>query len=126
MSHHTNSSTLYYSITPSGILHIVAFVTLCEAYMGIEPHFDLLNHFFHVRLPQGSGVEVVVLCGMDIYVKSRHGVDPYVHLNMWWKVWFFLRNDDDEPLLVFKGSRLVPQPNWRYKVARRYLHKLQS
>jgi hypothetical protein len=24
-------------LTPSGILHIVAFVTLCEAYMGIEP-----------------------------------------------------------------------------------------
>jgi hypothetical protein len=28
-------------LTPSGILHIVAFVTLCEAYMGIDPHFDL-------------------------------------------------------------------------------------
>jgi hypothetical protein len=28
-------------LTPSGILHIAAFVTLCEAYMGIEPHFDL-------------------------------------------------------------------------------------
>jgi hypothetical protein len=28
-------------LTPSGILHIEAFVTLCEAYMGIEPHFDL-------------------------------------------------------------------------------------
>jgi hypothetical protein len=32
----------YYSLelqhlTPMGILHIVAFVTLCEAYMGIEP-----------------------------------------------------------------------------------------
>jgi hypothetical protein len=28
-------------LTPSGILHIAAFVTLCEAFMGIEPHFDL-------------------------------------------------------------------------------------
>jgi hypothetical protein len=26
-------------LTPSGILHMVAFMTLCEAYMGIEPHF---------------------------------------------------------------------------------------
>jgi hypothetical protein len=28
-------------LTPLGILHIVAFVTLCEAYMWIGPHFDL-------------------------------------------------------------------------------------
>jgi hypothetical protein len=28
------------------ILHMVAFVTLCEAYMGIEPHFNLWNYFF--------------------------------------------------------------------------------
>jgi hypothetical protein len=24
----------------------VAFVTLCEVYMGIEPHFDLWNYIF--------------------------------------------------------------------------------
>jgi hypothetical protein len=28
-------------LTPSGILHILAFVTLCETYMGIELHFNL-------------------------------------------------------------------------------------
>jgi hypothetical protein len=35
-------------LTPSGILHIVSFITLCEAYMGIEPHFNLWNYLFHV------------------------------------------------------------------------------
>jgi hypothetical protein len=48
------SSLQYYSIelhhlTPSRIMHITAFVTLCEAYIGIKPHFDLWNHFFRVR-----------------------------------------------------------------------------
>jgi hypothetical protein len=62
------------------ILHIAAFVTLCEANMGIEPHFDLWNHIFCVRPLQGSSAEVVVLGGVDIYVKSRHGIDPYFHL----------------------------------------------
>jgi hypothetical protein len=38
-------------LSPLGILHIVAFVALCEVYMGIETHFDLWNHFFRVRLP---------------------------------------------------------------------------
>jgi hypothetical protein len=39
-----------YHLTPSGILSIVAFVTLGEAYMGIKPHFDMWNYFFHARL----------------------------------------------------------------------------
>jgi hypothetical protein len=28
-------------LTPSRILHMAAFVTLCETYMGIESHFNL-------------------------------------------------------------------------------------
>jgi hypothetical protein len=47
-------------------MHISAFMTLCEAYMGIEPHFHLWNHFFRARLLLGSGVEAVVLGGLDI------------------------------------------------------------
>jgi hypothetical protein len=44
-------------LCPSGILHIVAFVTLCEAYMGIEPHFDLWNYFFRAWLWPASDTE---------------------------------------------------------------------
>jgi hypothetical protein len=29
---------------------MAAFVTLCEAYMGIEPHFNLWKYYFHARL----------------------------------------------------------------------------
>jgi hypothetical protein len=56
---------------------MVAFVTPCEAYVGIEPHFNLLNYFFHARLQQGSSVEVAILVSVDIFVRSWHGVDPY-------------------------------------------------
>jgi len=28
-------------LTPNSILHISIFVHLCEAFLGIEPHFDL-------------------------------------------------------------------------------------
>jgi hypothetical protein len=38
-------------LTYSGILHIAAFVTLCEAYMGIDPHFYLWNQFLRIPLP---------------------------------------------------------------------------
>jgi hypothetical protein len=35
-------------LTPLEVLHIAAFVTLCEAYIGIEPHFNLWNYVFRV------------------------------------------------------------------------------
>jgi hypothetical protein len=55
-------------LTPSGILHIATFVALCEAYMGIEPHFDLWNYFFYTRLRLGSDLEVMVWHSVDISV----------------------------------------------------------
>jgi hypothetical protein len=39
---------LLHNLTPSGILHVAAFVTLCEAYLGIDPHFNLWNYLVHV------------------------------------------------------------------------------
>jgi hypothetical protein len=35
-------------LNPLGILHMVVFVTLCEAYNGIEPHFNLWSYFFRL------------------------------------------------------------------------------
>jgi hypothetical protein len=54
--------------TPSVILHIAAFMILCEAYLGIELHFNLWNYFFHAWLWQGSDAEVVVWGSVDIFV----------------------------------------------------------
>jgi hypothetical protein len=47
---------------------MVAFVTLCEAYMGIESHFNLWNYFFRARLQQGLGMEMAALGNVDIFV----------------------------------------------------------
>jgi hypothetical protein len=59
---------------------MAVFMTLCEAYIWIEPHFNLWNVFFRMRLQQGSCMEVVSLGSVDIYVRSGCGVDPYFHL----------------------------------------------
>jgi hypothetical protein len=93
---------------------MAAFVTLCEAYMGIEPHFNLWNYFFCTQLQSGSGAETTALSNVDIFVRSRPGVDPYFclpmfdHLIGWQKVWFFLRNNADRLLLVITSSRPIP------------------
>jgi hypothetical protein len=117
-------------LTPSEILHMAAFVTLCEAYMGIEPHLNIWNNFFRALLQQGSGTETTTLCNVDIFVRSGPGVDPYFRLPMsdpsvgWWNVQFFLRNDADAPLPVFTGSHPIPQPKWGYSVAQMDLRRL--
>jgi hypothetical protein len=69
-------------LTPLGILHIAAFVIMCEAYMGIEPHFNLWNYFFRARPQHGSNVEAAVLGSVDIFIRFGHRVDPYFHLPM--------------------------------------------
>jgi hypothetical protein len=50
--------------------------------MGIEPHFNPWNYFFHTRLLQGSSAEAVVLSAVDLYVRSGYNVDPYFCLPM--------------------------------------------
>jgi hypothetical protein len=117
-------------LTPSGILHMVVFVSMCEAYMGIEPHFDLWNYFFHARLQQGSDAKVAMLGSVDIFVHSGPRVDPHFRLPTsdppvgWRKVWFFFRNDANALLPVFTGSCPIPQPKWGYGVAQKDLHRL--
>ena len=47
-------------LTPNSMLHISFFVHLCEAFLGIEPHFDLFQYFFYLKPhPNDSKVDVV-------------------------------------------------------------------
>jgi hypothetical protein len=35
-----------HDLTPEGILHIVSFIMLCEAFLGISPHFMIWRWVF--------------------------------------------------------------------------------
>lgn len=52
---------MYYGIAlvhlnPNNILHLSIFINLCEAYLGIEPHFNLFHYFFHLISFAGAKV----------------------------------------------------------------------
>jgi hypothetical protein len=118
-------------LTTLGVLHIAVFVTLCEAYLGIDPELDLWKYFFHVRRPQDPEAELMTSRGVVIHVKAGHGVDPYVEIPVpksmkgWRKKWFYLRNDFSTPLLAFTGGHPIPLPSWGEGVARKDVSKLQ-
>jgi hypothetical protein len=52
-----------HNLTPLGVLHIAAFMTLCEDYMKIDPHFDPCNYFFLIHRPHDLNVELTILRG---------------------------------------------------------------
>jgi hypothetical protein len=69
-------------LTPSGVLHITAFVTLCEAYLGIDLNLDLWKYFLCFHHPQDPEVELTISGGAVIHVKPGHREDPYLEIPM--------------------------------------------
>jgi hypothetical protein len=41
-----------WQLTPNSILHLSIFITVCEAYLGIDPHWGMWRKIFYVKLPQ--------------------------------------------------------------------------
>jgi hypothetical protein len=126
----------YYSLklhhlTPSGVLHIVAFVTLCKAYLVVDLELDLWKYLFHAQRLHDPEAELTISRGVVIHVKAGHRVDPYLEILMprsmkgWRKKWFYLKNDSSALLPTFTSGRLVPLPSWEEGVAGMDLGKLQ-
>jgi hypothetical protein len=44
-----------WQLAPNSILHLAIFITLCEAFLGIEPHFGLWKKIFFVKRYNCSG-----------------------------------------------------------------------
>jgi hypothetical protein len=118
--------------TQFGVLHIAVFVTLCEAYLGVDPDLDLCKYFFRVRWPQDPKAELMISGCAVIHVKSRHGVDPYIEIPMprsmkgWQKRWFFLKNDDSASVPTFFEGHPIPLTSWGEGAIGKDLSRIQT
>ena len=69
-------------LTPNSFIHISIFVHLCEAFLGIEPHFELFRFLFHLK-PQLDSYNLDVVGGAGLQL--RQGKDkvyiPYKLIN---------------------------------------------
>jgi hypothetical protein len=59
-----------HQLTPNSILHIACFITLCESFLGIEPHFLLWKYLFRLR-PSVSLSKKPELGGAVISVRAE-------------------------------------------------------
>ena len=51
-------------LNPTGVLHIAGFITVCEAFLGMEPHVDFFHRLFSRRaLTVGNPSEVAPVGG---------------------------------------------------------------
>ncbi|KAK1628229.1 hypothetical protein QYE76_002544 [Lolium multiflorum] len=95
-----------WQMTPNSILHLSIFITICEAFLGIDPHWGLWRKIFYVKRhndsngpPVVGGVGFVVRKEVDYFdypmKESVHG---------WRNKWFYLR----DPIVPGRRSNLPP------------------
>ncbi|KAK1648897.1 hypothetical protein QYE76_066702 [Lolium multiflorum] len=102
------SLLFFYGIfwTPNSILHLSIFITVCEAFLGIDPHWGLWRKIFYVKRHNDSNGPPVV-GGVGFVV--RKDVD-YLDYPMkesvqgWRNKWFYLR----DPAVSGQRSNLPP------------------
>jgi hypothetical protein len=75
-------------LTPNSILHLSIFITLCEAFLGIDPHWGLWRKIFYVKRHNGNDGPPVV-GGVGFVVGKE--VD-YFDYPGWRQKWFYLRD----------------------------------
>ena len=55
-------------LTPNSFVHKIVFVHLCEAFLGIEPHFDIFRFLFHLK-PQPDSYVLDVVGGVGLQLR---------------------------------------------------------
>jgi hypothetical protein len=80
-------------LAPNSITIISTFVHLCEAYLGIAPHFHLWRHFFELK-KVGKGMVVVSVGFMLCRIMKSEYIDLTLADNTigWKQGWFYLDN----------------------------------
>ena len=83
-------------LTPNSFVHISIFVHLCEAFLFIEPHFELFRFLFHLK-PQPDSYDLDVVGGVGLQL--RQGRDKvYIPYKLsskvidWKPKWLYIEN----------------------------------
>jgi hypothetical protein len=88
-----------HQLTPNSLLHIACFVTLCESFLGIEPHFLLWRSIFWLR-PNVALSRKPDLGGAVVSVRPEA---QYFEFSMaasvqgWRTKWFYIKDRKSSP-----------------------------
>jgi hypothetical protein len=83
-----------HQLTPNSVLHIACFITLCESFLGIEPHFLLWKFLFRL-CPSVALSKKPELGGAVVSIRAE---SQYLEFSMaasvqgWRKKWFYIKD----------------------------------
>ena len=110
------SGLLYYykiqlhHLTPNSSVHISIFVHLCEAFLGIEPHFELFRFLFHLKLqPYSYILDVVGGAGLQLRQRKDKVYIPYSLSSKvidWKPKWFYVENQWESVSAITPGPSI--------------------
>ena len=98
-------------LNPTGVLHVVGFVTVCEALLRMELHVDFFWRIFTGRaLLEGKPPRNMPVGGFTLQKKSRlsgsyPAYTPCDSNRGWHGEWFYIRNPEAAPFPAFTGRR---------------------
>jgi hypothetical protein len=103
-----------HQLTPSSILHIGCFITLCESFLGIEPHFLLWKFLFRLH-PSVALSKKPELGGAVVSIRAE---SQYLEFSMaasvqgWRTKWFYIKDrkvssSDQYDIAPFDASQEV-------------------
>ena len=103
------------NLNPNSILHISAFIHLCEAFLGVRPHFSLFRHLFVLK-PLQKGGQVCVVGGAALQLHQGRstkyvGLALKTSLKGWHSRWFYTFNPNPS-LPAYVGLRPVVKSSW--------------
>lgn len=103
-------------LNPNSILHISIFIHLCEAFLGVLPHFDLFRSLFYLRpLPKLN--DRCCIGGAGFQLRSANAyldVSLLDNVKHWRREWFYI--DNHMPSIEeFTTSIADPKPSWSDK-----------
>ena len=79
-------------LNPNSVLHIAAYIHLCEAYLGIRPHFNLFRFLFVLKAYKNK-----VVGGAGLQLRGGRS-QRYINLPLktslkgWHEEWFYVTN----------------------------------
>ena len=107
-------------LNPTRVLHIAGFVTICEAFLRMEPHVDLFLWIFIGRaLSEGKPPRTASVGGFALQKKPRPSgsypvYSPYDSNRGWHGEWFYIRNLVEASFPSFIGVRPERQDSWSW------------
>src|SRR5215216_7937242 len=110
-------------LSPNSLLHIACFITFCECWLGIEPHFGLFRKLYSVKRQSGSD-GLYPIGGFIISLSPNllfFSFSMSESVQYWRRRWFYIRNSvlpgQDFGLVPFDPSQKIePKRSCKNKI----------